>query len=132
MAVMARLVGIPSRVVVGYTQGIYQGNGTWQVRTSDAHAWPELYFAGAGWLRFEATPTGAPGQAGQATASAPAYSFPPAGSTAPAPQPTSSALAPGTQPSAPPAAGKAPPKLRIVGGSGGADTGRPRPPCRPR
>jgi transglutaminase-like putative cysteine protease len=65
MAVMARLAGIPSRVVVGYTQGVYQGNGTWQVRTSDAHAWPELYFAGAGWLRFEPTPTGSPGEAGQ-------------------------------------------------------------------
>ena len=71
MAVMARLLGIPSRVVVGYTQGTYQGNGIWAVRTSDAHAWPELYFAGAGWLRFEPTPSGAPGQAGQATASAP-------------------------------------------------------------
>jgi transglutaminase-like putative cysteine protease len=115
MAVMARLLGIPSRVVVGYTQGVYQGNGTWVVRTSDAHAWPELYFAGAGWLRFEPTPTGAPGQA---TASAPTYSFPPAGGTAPAPQPTSSTLAPGTQPSALPAGRKPPPKLRVIGGSG--------------
>jgi transglutaminase-like putative cysteine protease len=116
MAVMARLVGIPSRVVVGYTQGVYQGNGTWVVRTSDAHAWPELYFAGAGWLRFEPTPTGDPGQA---TASAPAYSFPPAGSIAAAPQPTSSALAPGTQPSTLPAGKKPPPKLRVIGEAGG-------------
>ena len=119
MAVMARLVGIPSRVVVGYTQGVYQGNGIWEVRTSDAHAWPELYFAGAGWLRFEPTPTGDPGQA---TASAPAYSFPPAGSIAPAPQPTSSTLAPGTQPSALPAGRKAPPKLRVIGGAGGGQS----------
>jgi transglutaminase-like putative cysteine protease len=120
MAVMARLLGIPSRVVVGYTQGVYQGNGIWEVRTSDAHAWPELYFAGAGWLRFEPTPTGSPGQA---TASAPAYSFPPAGSTAPAPQPTSSTLAPGTQPSALPAGRKPPPKLRVIGGSGRGQSG---------
>jgi len=123
MAVMARLVGLPSRVVVGYTQGVYQGNGIWQVRTSDAHAWPELYFAGAGWLRFEPTP---PGDAGQATASPPAYSFPPTGSAAPAPQPTSSALVPGTQPTALPAGKKPPPKLRIVGGSGGGQS-RPAP-----
>src|SRR5215467_11044933 len=123
MAVMARLAGIPSRVVVGYTQGVYQGNGTWQVRTRDAHAWPELYFAGAGWLRFEPTPTGAQGQAGQATASAPAYSFPPAGSSAPAPQPTSSTLAPGTQPSALPAGRKPPPTLRVIGGSGRGQSG---------
>jgi transglutaminase-like putative cysteine protease len=126
MAVMARLVGIPSRVVVGYTQGVYQGNGTWQVRTSDAHAWPELYFAGAGWLRFEPTPTGAPGQAGQPTASAPAYSFPPAGSSAAAPAPTSSALPPGTQPSIAPGARKAVPKVGVVGGTGGAQN-RPTP-----
>jgi transglutaminase-like putative cysteine protease len=120
MAVLARLAGIPSRVVVGYTQGVYQGTGTWQVRTSDAHAWPELYFAGAGWLRFEPTPTGAPGQAGQPTASAPAYSFPPAGSTAPAPQPTSSALPPGAQSSLAPGARKAVPKVGAAGGSGAA------------
>ena len=85
MAVMARLAGIPSRVVVGYTQGVYQGNGTWQVRTSDAHAWPELYFKGVGWLRFEPTPSGSPGEAGQATASAPAYSDPAAGHYRPHP-----------------------------------------------
>ena len=63
----------------GIHAGRLPGNGTWQVRTSDAHAWPELYFAGAGWLRFEPTPTGAPGQAGQPTASAPAYSSPAGG-----------------------------------------------------
>jgi TgpA N-terminal domain/Transglutaminase-like superfamily len=77
MAVLARLLRIPSRVVVGYTQGTYLGNDTWQVMTSDAHAWPELYFAGAGWLRFEPTPAGSQGQPGQATASAPAYTIPP-------------------------------------------------------
>jgi len=120
MAVLARLAGIPSRVVVGYTQGVYQGNGTWQVRTSDAHAWPELYFAGAGWLRFEPTPTGAPGEAGQPTASAPAYSFPPAGSGAAAPQPTSSSAAPGTLPNVAGGARKAVPKVGVVGGSGAA------------
>jgi transglutaminase-like putative cysteine protease len=120
MAVLARLAGIPSRVVVGYTQGVYQGNGVWEVRTSDAHAWPELYFAGAGWLRFEPTPTGAPGQAGQPTATAPAYSFPPAGSTAPAPQPTSSTAPAGTLPTAAPGARKAVPKVGVVGGSADA------------
>jgi transglutaminase-like putative cysteine protease len=81
MAVLARLLGIPSRVVIGYTQGTPQGNGTWLVRTNDAHAWPEMYFPGAGWLRFEPTPSSS---AGQATASVPAYSTPPPGSTAPA------------------------------------------------
>jgi hypothetical protein len=71
-AVLARLVGIPSRIAVGYTGGIpVRGQGaTWQVTTADAHAWPELYFSGEGWLRFEPTPTGA---LGQATAVVPAY-----------------------------------------------------------
>lgn len=81
MAVLARLLGIPSRVAVGYTQGTPRGNGTWLVRTSDAHAWPEMYFPGAGWLRFEPTPSSS---GGQATASVPAYSTPPPGSTVPA------------------------------------------------
>src|SRR5262249_2234823 len=76
MAVLARLVGIPARVVIGYTQGGFIGNNTWQVKTSDAHAWPELYFQGAGWLRFEPTPPNTLGPAGQATASAPPYSIP--------------------------------------------------------
>jgi hypothetical protein len=76
MAVLARLVGIPSRVVVGYTQGSFIGNDNWQVKTSDAHAWPELYFPTVGWLRFEPTPPNPAGQPGQATASPPPYSTP--------------------------------------------------------
>ncbi|HEX3389000.1 MAG TPA: transglutaminase domain-containing protein, partial [Streptosporangiaceae bacterium] len=74
MAVLARLLGIPSRVAVGYTEGSPIGHDRWDVRTSDAHAWPELYFQGAGWLRFEPTPSGSEGQA---TAEQPAYTLPP-------------------------------------------------------
>ena len=81
MAVLARLLHIPSRVVVGYTQGTYV-NGAWVVKTSDAHAWPELYFPGAGWLRFEPTPAGYAGHPGQATASPPAYTAPSVGGVA--------------------------------------------------
>jgi transglutaminase-like putative cysteine protease len=58
MAVLARLVGIPSRVAVGFTHGDRQSDGTWLVTTHDAHAWPELYFPGFGWLPFEPTPRG--------------------------------------------------------------------------
>jgi transglutaminase-like putative cysteine protease len=74
MAVLARLLGIPSRVAVGYTQGSYTGNETWVVRTSDAHAWPELFIPGAGWLAFEPTPGGL--DVGQATATPPLYTYP--------------------------------------------------------
>jgi TgpA N-terminal domain/Transglutaminase-like superfamily/Domain of unknown function (DUF4129) len=69
-AILARLVGIPSRVAIGYTGGSPGPHGTWRVTTADAHAWPELYFAGEGWLRFEPTPHGT---TGQGTAVAPAY-----------------------------------------------------------
>jgi hypothetical protein len=73
MAVLARLLGIPSRIAVGFTAGTSAGNDTWVVKSSDAHAWPELYFQGAGWLRFEPTPAG---MTGQGTASPPVYSVP--------------------------------------------------------
>ncbi|MBI1351889.1 MAG: hypothetical protein GC156_12305 [Actinomycetales bacterium] len=56
MAVMARSLGIPSRVVVGFTQGSLVGDGEWRVTVRDAHAWPELWFDGIGWVRFEPTP----------------------------------------------------------------------------
>jgi hypothetical protein len=72
MAVLARLLGIPSRVVVGYTAGTPTGHGNYVVKTSDAHAWPELYFRGLGWLRMEPTPQGT--AIGQGTAKPPPYS----------------------------------------------------------
>jgi TgpA N-terminal domain/Transglutaminase-like superfamily len=74
MAVLARLLGIPSRVAVGFTPGTATGQAnTYQVQTSDAHAWPELYFQGLGWLRFEPTPSGS---SGQGTAVPPTYTVP--------------------------------------------------------
>ena len=56
MAIMARTLGIPSRVVVGFTQGAQDEDGVWRVTVRDAHAWPELWFEGVGWARFEPTP----------------------------------------------------------------------------
>ncbi|HMC70735.1 MAG TPA: transglutaminase-like domain-containing protein, partial [Mycobacteriales bacterium] len=56
MAVLARIVQIPSRVAVGFTHGVRQPDGSWLVTTHDAHAWPELFFSGFGWLPFEPTP----------------------------------------------------------------------------
>jgi transglutaminase-like putative cysteine protease len=61
-AVMARLLGIPSRVAVGFTYGEEggqpdaQGRTGWVVRGGQAHAWPEVYLDGAGWVPFEPTP----------------------------------------------------------------------------
>ncbi len=56
MAAMARTLGIPARVAVGFTPGTPQADGTMSVGLRDAHAWPELYFEGVGWTRFEPTP----------------------------------------------------------------------------
>jgi transglutaminase-like putative cysteine protease len=57
MAAMARTLGIPARVAVGFTPGSPQADGSMSVGLRDAHAWPELYFEGVGWTRFEPTPS---------------------------------------------------------------------------
>ncbi|MDS1269410.1 DUF3488 and transglutaminase-like domain-containing protein [Lipingzhangella sp. LS1_29] len=63
MAIMARVSDIPARVAVGYTGGsAVAGTDEWRVTQEHAHAWPELYFEGHGWLRFEPTPASADGQ----------------------------------------------------------------------
>lgn len=60
MALMARSLGIPSRVAEGYLPGATGGGsakdpGEYTVTSDDLHAWPELYFAGVGWVPFEPT-----------------------------------------------------------------------------
>jgi transglutaminase-like putative cysteine protease len=64
-AVMARALGLPSRVAVGFTPGILQSDGRYHVEDLHAHAWPEVYFTGVGWVAFEPTPgRGIPGAQG--------------------------------------------------------------------
>ncbi len=61
-AAMARAVGLPSRVAVGFTPGALGGDGRYHVTDHEAHAWPEVYIAGYGWVAFEPTPgRGQPG-----------------------------------------------------------------------
>jgi transglutaminase-like putative cysteine protease len=62
MAVMARTLGIPSRIAVGFLPGklTHQGKdntAVYEVSSSNLHSWPELYFKGVGWVRFEPTPS---------------------------------------------------------------------------
>ncbi|MEU8888137.1 DUF3488 and transglutaminase-like domain-containing protein [Streptomyces sp. NPDC048442] len=57
MTAMARTLDIPARVAVGFTPGTARSDQTMSVGLRDAHAWPELYFEGIGWTRFEPTPT---------------------------------------------------------------------------
>jgi transglutaminase-like putative cysteine protease len=62
-AAMARAVGLPARVAVGFTPGINDpaDPNLYRVRGEHAHAWPEVFIPGAGWTAFEPTPgRGAP------------------------------------------------------------------------
>ena len=63
-AAMARSLGLPARVAVGFTVGESDPDDPdlYLVRGKHAHAWPEVYLAGVGWVAFEPTPgRGAPG-----------------------------------------------------------------------
>lgn len=123
MTAMARTLGIPARVAVGFTPGqavagSSAGSQQYTVTTHDLHAWPELYFTGIGWVRFEPTPG-----RGFAPAFAPLVADNPAtpnvNESIPVPSSSRSAVpVPGATPSLPvdaaPATGSA------VGASGGA------------
>ena len=97
MAMMARVVGIPSRVSVGFLPGELEQDA-WRVSIRDMHAWPELYFANYGWVRFEPTPA-------SVTGSAPAWTIPTEDSAGsdpsadPSSEPTAGEESPGAVPS---------------------------------
>ncbi|WP_341578961.1 DUF3488 and transglutaminase-like domain-containing protein [Microbacterium schleiferi] len=102
MAVMARTIGIPSRIAVGFLPGdrvTREGESAFEVTNRDLHAWPELYIDGLGWLRFEPTVSrgDVPGYAEPGAADAPSRP----GEESPAP--TASA-APSAAPTAAPSA----------------------------
>lgn len=55
-AVMLRSLGIPARVSAGYTPGSRSAfTGYYEVRSSDAHAWVEVWFPRLGWYEFDPT-----------------------------------------------------------------------------
>ncbi|NUT70754.1 DUF3488 and transglutaminase-like domain-containing protein [Pseudarthrobacter sp. C4D7] len=109
MAVMARLEGIPSRIAVGYAPGrltgatiTVAGQGSlpeYEADARDAHAWPELYFQGLGWVSFEPTPSRGVVPDYATEAAAPSVADPLGNNdglipdTAPAPAPTPTATA---------------------------------------
>jgi hypothetical protein len=56
-AELARSIGLPTRVAVGYQPGTQSADGKWHVEGKDAHAWPEVWLGQTvGWYRFEPTP----------------------------------------------------------------------------
>ncbi len=116
MVTMARMIGIPARMAVGFTPGTPQGSG-FAVTTHDMHTWPELYLDGLGWVPFEPTPS---------VADAPGSSSP-EGTPSPEPTPTkntpTASASPTTEPQAPspsPSAGTKP-----EDGAGSGSSGAP-------
>ena len=64
-AAMARSLGLPTRVMVGFTPGQLRSDGLYHVAGRHAHAWDEVWFDGYGWVLFDPTPgRGAPGAEG--------------------------------------------------------------------
>ena len=56
MVVMARAIGVPARLAMGYASGSYDSaNQRYLVTEADAHSWAEIYFPGYGWVEFEPT-----------------------------------------------------------------------------
>lgn len=56
MVVLARAVGLPARLAIGYATGSYEpATGQYTVTEADAHSWPEVYFPDYGWIPFEPT-----------------------------------------------------------------------------
>lgn len=53
--VMARSLGLPARLVVGYKAVPPNERGFQRIVQANAHSWPELYFSGSGWIPFEPT-----------------------------------------------------------------------------
>ncbi|HVH51968.1 MAG TPA: transglutaminaseTgpA domain-containing protein, partial [Gaiellaceae bacterium] len=61
MVMMLREVGVPARMVEGFTSGTFDPDtGQYTVKQVNAHAWVEAYFPGYGWIEFEPTPSETP------------------------------------------------------------------------
>jgi transglutaminase-like putative cysteine protease len=60
-AVMARTLDLPTRVAIGFLSPHQVGTNQYVYSAHDMHAWPEVYFRGSGWVRFEPTPAGRTG-----------------------------------------------------------------------
>jgi transglutaminase-like putative cysteine protease len=98
MAVLARALDIPSRVVWGFTPGTVDENGVITVRDTNAHAWVELWIEPYGWYPFDPTPraeqTGFQGQPPSLTAELDPAEY----LDAPVDNPTTNPTAPVTNP----------------------------------
>ena len=83
MTMLCRMAGLPARYVEGYV-ATPDAQGIARVTGLDAHAWTEVYFAGFGWLTFDATP-GEQGGGGEDGSGAENATLPPAEEPSPEP-----------------------------------------------
>lgn len=106
-AVMARSLGIPARLAVGFTSGTLVRGSTYSVSTTNAHTWPEVWLAGLGWTHlFDPTPPGPAAGASHLPVEPPVSSLrtptptttPVVPTTAPAPGGSGASGGPGSQP----------------------------------
>ncbi|QIK83301.1 transglutaminaseTgpA domain-containing protein [Sanguibacter sp. HDW7] len=115
MATMARSLGLPARLAVGYLPGRSE-SGRYVVRGRDAHAWPEVYFSEIGWVRFEPTP-------GSQSGLAPDYTVPePDATVAPTEEPTVATATPSQTPTGRPTGPSSRPTAQQPSGAGGTRT----------
>lgn len=55
MVVLARSLGLPARMAVGFLPQAPDENGVQTIYQINGHSWAEVYFAGVGWVEFEPT-----------------------------------------------------------------------------
>lgn len=92
--IMMRSLDVPTRIATGFAPGNYDPTSQiWTIRESSAHAWPEVYFPGYGWIQYEPTPSQsvqAPNSPSEPTPAAASPTVP----TTPEPSPTISLPSP--------------------------------------
>ncbi|MBN2354162.1 MAG: transglutaminase domain-containing protein [Spirochaetales bacterium] len=59
--VLARCAGVPARYATGFLAVFPPGGGETKITGLNAHAWPEAWIDGVGWVSLEATPAFEPG-----------------------------------------------------------------------
>ncbi len=114
-AVLARLLNLPSRVVVGFAPG----EGKREVTAGDALAWPEIYFKDIGWVPFHPLPQSdqLPKPPEEEFKPKPEESEPPPPSEAPIPTLAPTTAGPIATGAAPPVAGG--PDYVVIASAGG-------------